>query len=181
MKEFDLNIGKILEDWEIYHAIREIIANALDEQLLTNTAEIEIVKKGNVVYVAHPLGNQYLVYGSLYHKRYMMEALNLVYGGGMLKVEGLGAQGRCTMIDQPQNSRYCINMVYASPVKRGRAEVIEDIMPIYNIKVSVKTDKAIKKIYNGLSGEVYSFDSKDDKYEFVLPMLECHTSIVAEY
>lgn len=48
MKEFDLNIGKILEDWEIYHAIREIIANALDEQLLTNTAEIEIVKTGNV-------------------------------------------------------------------------------------------------------------------------------------
>ena len=47
MKEFDLNIGKILEDWEIYHAIREIIANALDEQLLTNTAEIEIVKTGN--------------------------------------------------------------------------------------------------------------------------------------
>lgn len=48
MKEFDLNIGKILEDWEIYHAIREIIANALDEQLLTNTAKIDIVKTGNV-------------------------------------------------------------------------------------------------------------------------------------
>lgn len=48
MKEFDLNIGKILEDWEIYHAIREIIANALDEQLLTNTAKIAIVKTDNV-------------------------------------------------------------------------------------------------------------------------------------
>mgnify|MGYP002710045013 CR=1 FL=1 len=41
-KEFDLNIGKILENWEIYHAIREIIANALDEQTLTNTRTIEI-------------------------------------------------------------------------------------------------------------------------------------------
>ena len=47
MKEFDLNIGKILEDWEIYHAVREIIANALDEQLLTNTTEIEITKTGS--------------------------------------------------------------------------------------------------------------------------------------
>ena len=46
MKEFDLNIGKILEDWEIHHAVREIIANALDEQILTNTAEIRIVKAG---------------------------------------------------------------------------------------------------------------------------------------
>ena len=140
-----------------------------------------IVKKGNVVYVAHPLGNQYVVYGSLYHKRYMMEAINLVYGGGMLKVEGLGAQGRCTMIDQPQNNRYCINMVYASPVMRGKAVVIEDIMPIYNIKVTVKTDKSIKKVYDGLSGEAYSFDFKDGKCEFVLPKLECHSSIVLEY
>ncbi len=44
-KEFDLNIEKILENWEIYHAIREIIANALDEQYLTGTKEIQI-KRG---------------------------------------------------------------------------------------------------------------------------------------
>ena len=48
MKNFDLNIGKILENWEIYHAIREIIANAFDEQVLTNTAEVEILKINNV-------------------------------------------------------------------------------------------------------------------------------------
>lgn len=43
-KEFDLNIEKILENWEVYHAIREIIANALDEQILTNTKDIFIHK-----------------------------------------------------------------------------------------------------------------------------------------
>lgn len=42
IREFDLNIEKILENWENHHAIREIIANALDEQILTNTKEIEI-------------------------------------------------------------------------------------------------------------------------------------------
>lgn len=47
MKKFDLNIENILENWETYHAIREIIANALDEQLLTNTKEVEIFKRGN--------------------------------------------------------------------------------------------------------------------------------------
>ncbi len=47
MKKFDLNIEKILEDWEMHHAIREIIANALDEQLLTKTKDIEIVKNGS--------------------------------------------------------------------------------------------------------------------------------------
>jgi hypothetical protein len=47
MKQFDLNIEKILENWETYHAVREIIANALDEQLITNTPDIEIFKVGS--------------------------------------------------------------------------------------------------------------------------------------
>lgn len=41
---FDLNIEKVLEDWEVHHAIREVVANAMDEQALTKTKEIEIFK-----------------------------------------------------------------------------------------------------------------------------------------
>ncbi|MGI0054633.1 MAG: ATP-binding protein [Thermoplasmata archaeon] len=41
---FDLNIKKILEHWEARHAVREIIANALDEQMLSGTRDIEISK-----------------------------------------------------------------------------------------------------------------------------------------
>jgi len=44
MRSFDLNIEEVLENWEIEHALREIIANALDEQVISNTAEIEIVE-----------------------------------------------------------------------------------------------------------------------------------------
>lgn len=47
VKTFDLNIEKILENWEIRHAVREIIANALDEQLLTNTQPVSIRKAGD--------------------------------------------------------------------------------------------------------------------------------------
>jgi HSP90 family molecular chaperone len=41
---FDLNVEKVLGDWEIYHAIREVISNALDESILTKTKDIEILK-----------------------------------------------------------------------------------------------------------------------------------------
>jgi hypothetical protein len=39
---FDLNIQRVLEHWTVSEALREIIANALDEQALTSTAEPEI-------------------------------------------------------------------------------------------------------------------------------------------
>src|ERR1039458_6820412 len=43
-RNFDLNIEKILEGWEVSHGIRELIANALDEQILTDTPDIEITQ-----------------------------------------------------------------------------------------------------------------------------------------
>lgn len=43
-RAFDLNIEEVLENWEVEHALREVIANALDEQVISKTAEIEITK-----------------------------------------------------------------------------------------------------------------------------------------
>jgi len=42
---FDLNVEKILDHWGVAEAIREVIANALDEQALSGTAEPRIVKR----------------------------------------------------------------------------------------------------------------------------------------
>src|SRR5574341_1043125 len=44
IRPFDLNIEEVLENWEVEHAIREVIANALDEEALSKTAEIKIAK-----------------------------------------------------------------------------------------------------------------------------------------
>lgn len=44
MKRFDLNIEKVLEHWTVPHALREIIANALDESNLTETQKPNIFK-----------------------------------------------------------------------------------------------------------------------------------------
>src|ERR1700716_3925228 len=46
-RDFDLNIEKVLEGWTVSHAIRELIANALDEQALSGTDEIEIASAGD--------------------------------------------------------------------------------------------------------------------------------------
>ena len=43
-RKFDLNIEEILEDWDIHHGIREVIANAIDEQILTQSQDVEIFK-----------------------------------------------------------------------------------------------------------------------------------------
>lgn len=53
---FDLNIKKILEAWDNAHAVRELIANALDEQVLTRSAEVVISKRSDGAWLVRDFG-----------------------------------------------------------------------------------------------------------------------------
>ncbi|MEA3055227.1 MAG: hypothetical protein QOD30_659 [Actinomycetota bacterium] len=45
-RSFDLNIDRVLEHWPVAHAVRELIANALDEHHLSGTKDPVIQKRG---------------------------------------------------------------------------------------------------------------------------------------
>lgn len=44
-RDFDLNVERVLEHWTVPHAIRELIANALDEAALTGTPDPTITRE----------------------------------------------------------------------------------------------------------------------------------------
>ena len=53
---FDLNIERILEAWDSAHAVRELIANALDEQELSQTGDIEVFQLDDGGWVIRDFG-----------------------------------------------------------------------------------------------------------------------------
>ncbi|HEX7298879.1 MAG TPA: hypothetical protein VF257_07710 [Solirubrobacteraceae bacterium] len=53
---FDLNIQRVLEHWSVSEALREVIANALDEQALTRTADVEIAESADAVWHIRDFG-----------------------------------------------------------------------------------------------------------------------------
>ena len=140
-----------------------------------------IVRKGNVVYMAHPMATAYNTYGSLYQKRYLMLALEQLYTGGAFRVSGMGAMGRATMIQQAEQNRYCLNLLYGAPVKRGLAQVIEDILPIYDIGITLDIPETVTRAYLPLRGEELPVTRENGLQQLTLPILCCHESIVLEY
>ena len=55
-RDFDLNIEKVLDGWSVGHAVRELIANALDEQTLSGTDPIEIARIGQGIWSIRDFG-----------------------------------------------------------------------------------------------------------------------------
>src|SRR5213075_1275554 len=46
-RSFDLNVDRVLEHWPVAHAIRELLANALDEHHLSRTGDPVVRKLGD--------------------------------------------------------------------------------------------------------------------------------------
>ena len=109
-----------------------------------------------------------------------MAALKLLGYTPLLNVN-LYSGGRVTALKQADKNRYCVNMVYASPVKRGFVEIIDEIVPLYNVKVGFNVPEKIKRVYNGLSGKDYTFTQNDGICVFTVDELNCHESVVLEY
>jgi hypothetical protein len=53
---FDLNIGKVLEHWTVPFAIREVIANALDEAAISGTSEPTIARDEHGIWHVRDFG-----------------------------------------------------------------------------------------------------------------------------
>ncbi len=139
------------------------------------------VKYGNIVYDCHPLGTIYGQFGSLYHRHYFLHLLRTLGYKPAFRIQGLGSAGRATMIEQPENNRYCLNMVYAVPTNHGKAEVIEDVFPVFNVRITLHVPKTVKRAYLPLTGEELSITRNENGQSVTVPKLQCHETVVFEY
>lgn len=136
-----------------------------------------VSKKDNVVYIASKLGTAYKQKGGIFLKRYFISALNLLNFVPNVETK-LGSQGRVTLTRQDE--RYCLNLLYASPVLKGNAVVIEDLQELYNISVKVHVPEKIKRILNVTTNEEITFNQADSFIEFTVPKLCCHALLAME-
>lgn len=106
-----------------------------------------IVQGKDGIYIAWPLFTEYANHGSLIAKRLVMFALDRLLGDDRMLASNLPAQGVVTLMDQTCKNRYVCHLLYASPVKRGKnVEVIEDIIPLYDIELCLRLPRRVKQV-----------------------------------
>lgn len=134
------------------------------------------------IYIAWKIFDEYATKGSLILKETVLYALNRLLGEQKTIHTTLPAQGTTTIQHQESENRFINHLLYASPVKRGDGvEVIEDIIPLYNIKVNLKTSKAIKRVYLAPEMTDIAYNQEGDQLTYSLPQLDCHQMVVLEY
>jgi len=137
-------------------------------------------RHGNVLVLAHALDAVYYQHGARVHRQFFRNALRLLLPDPMLDVK-MPSAGRVTLLHQPQANRYVVHLSYACPMKRGRCEIIEDIVPLFDIPVTVRVPVPVTRACT-IPGR-FDLELKvgsGGAVTVVVPRLEGHTAVVLE-
>jgi len=147
---------------------------------LTNASHPAIIRKGNIIYIASDLAEMYHSSGARVHKDLFNNALDLLHTERMLKVD-LPSSGRANLLFQPEHHRYVAHLLYGSPITRGDAEVIEDLVHIYDTQVLLNVPETIKSIRLIPDNVELEFTKTNDGLSLVVPKFKCHAAVVFEF
>ena len=89
--------------------------------------------------------------------------------------------GRVTLLHQPEQRRYVAHLLYGPALKRGRVMVIEDLVPLYDIDVTVRLPEEVTRAYTIPQGEPLEIDRSGEGVCVTVPKLQCHQAVVFEY
>lgn len=148
---------------------------------LADSAYPAVVRRGNVIFFAHPFDRIYYHHGMRMHRDLFQGAIDLLDPVSVLRVQGLPSAGRVSLLKQADDQRYVAHLLYGPPLQRGDVKVIEDLPPIANITLDVRVPEAITAVTAIPSGESLEFSETDGAVKVDVPTFSMHTGIVLSY
>ena len=85
------------------------------------------------------------------------------------------------MLHQADAKRYVVHLLFASPIQRGNCEVIEDLVPLYNVPVRVDLPVSVQRATLIPEMEELILEESSDGVQVLVPEFCCHCAIAFDY
>ena len=141
---------------------------------------VAAVQKGNVIFLAHPLGRLYYEHGAWLHREFFLRALGLIHDRPSVRTS-MPSAGRASLLKQPQLNRYVLHLLYAPPLQRGRCLVVEDQVPVRDVTVTLNLPEKIRQVRFPLSGMSGQLTPSPKGLALRIPRVASHEVVVLEY
>ncbi|MFD2706483.1 beta-galactosidase trimerization domain-containing protein [Salibacterium lacus] len=140
-----------------------------------------VVREGAVMYLAHPVFESYRRHGSLAYKQLAARCLDELLPEPLLETN-LPSTAQITIQDQPDKRRRVIHVLHYIHQRRAEGlDVLEDVIPLYNVTFSHRVKEAPREVYAASSGTELSFTYEDGRLAFQLPEIRGHEMAVVQF
>jgi len=139
---------------------------------------------GNICYCAHPVFTIYKQKGATVLRHFIGRTIRRMLGGkASASVMGLPSSGRMTLMEQKEQKRRVLHLLYAEKSLRGRfgenpIEIIEDLLPVRGVEVTVAVPQKIRKASLEPQGTEIPFVAEKGVVRFTIAEFTCHQMVV---
>lgn len=151
-----------------------------------NTAAISITS--NTAYIGWKIFSDYAKNGSLHLKETVVYVLDQLLGTSKTLTTNLLDRGIVTLTKQEEQGRYINHLLFAHTTLRGKfgenpIEVIEDIVPIYDINVTLCIEEAsdIRKVVMVPQNIDLDYSCANNSITYTVPKIHCHQMVSIEF
>ena len=136
-----------------------------------------LVKRGNVLYFAHPVFRAYNKSGNYVLEKYVQNAIAAFYDK-MIGTKELPSCGRVRL--REGDGFLALHVLYAPPVNRGNVCLLPDFPKLHDVEIGIKTDKKILSATYRPDGTPIPFEQCGDRVVLHLPPFRMHALITLE-
>ncbi len=136
------------------------------------------VKKGNVAYISYPIFGAYSKHANRAYRLLVGNVLEKFLPEPILRVKGpVVMESTLTR----QGKRSIVHLIYYPAERRTeKLDLIEDIVPVFDVAVSLKMDRAPKKVYLAPDERPAEFEYLAGRVNLIVPEVNGHAMVVFE-
>ena len=140
-----------------------------------------IVRRGQVIYFSSPLFTQYSRNAPQWCRRLFLNALEMLLPQPIVKHGGPSTL-EVMINEQVAQKRQVLHLLHYIPIRRSREiDIIEDVIPIYDVPVSVRADAAIASVKLAPEGDSLEFERIGGRIVFTVPEVNGHQMIELQF
>lgn len=140
-----------------------------------------VVKNDNVIYFMHPIFTQYKNNGPRWIKTMVSNAIDMFIDQRLVVHNGPSSLN-INLNMQEYNNRYVLHMLHYIPEKRTESiDIIEDIIPLYNIDIKLNLDETITSVKLVPENKNIEFEINQGILSFAVPEIRGHQMIELAY
>lgn len=140
-----------------------------------------VVQGEGTIYFMHPLFTQYNKNAPHWCKQLFLNALELLLPEQLVEHDGPSTL-HVYLNQQQEKERQILHLLHYIPERRSQdIDIIEDVIPLYNINISLAAADNIKEVKLAPEGENLDFEQKEGRVIFELPELKGHQMVELKF
>lgn len=140
-----------------------------------------VVQTENTIYYAHPVFSIYAKKAPVWCKKLVFNGIDLLLGQKL--VAHNGSSTVVTAInEQEEENRAVLHVLHYIPERRcSDIDIIEDVIPLYNLKMQIKIRKDVKGVALVPEKENIDYTYDGETLEFTIPCVSGHSMVEIQY